>query len=238
MRPFFNSCRFMLYGIGEISDTGAADASEKWKQETTKNPLKHTSMENYTELALRNQRRAHEIIARTELFESWHSIGGMVNNVGSLSTGLLMKHLDIDLHIYTDRLSIEQSFAAAAKIAAHDGITHMEYTNLIDTEEKCIEWHAMYRDEDGMVWQIDMIHILRGSAYDGFAERMAARIKEVLTPETRDAILRLKYETPDGYKIMGAQYYAAVLSGGVRTFAELESWMNEHSHDDLIHWLP
>lgn len=190
------------------------------------------------ELALRNQRRAHEIISRTKLFESWESIGGEVNNVGSLSTGLMMKHLDIDLHIYTDTLSVERSFAAMTQIASRPGIFHVEYTNLIDTEEKCMEWHALYRDDDGRAWQIDMIHILRGSAYDGFAERMAARIMEALTPETRDAILRLKYETPEADKIMGAQYYAAVLSAGVRTYGELRSWMNEHANDDLIHWLP
>ena len=90
----------------------------------------------------------------------------------------------------------------------------MEYTNLIDTEEECIEWHAAYRDRDGRMWKMDMIHIRRGSAYDGFAERMASRIGAVLTEETRDAILRLKYETPDTESIIGAEYYAAVLSGG------------------------
>lgn len=44
--------------------------------------------------------------------------------------------------------------------------------------------------------EMDMIHIRRGSAYDGFAERMASRIGAVLTEETRDAILRLNTKPP------------------------------------------
>ena len=173
-------------------------------------------MEDYRKMAEANQRRGREIIAETQLVESWEAIGAQANLIGSLSTGLMMKKLDIDMHVYTDTLSIKESFRAAARIASHPGIVRMEYTNLIDTEEECIEWHAAYRDRDGRMWKMDMIHIRRGSAYDGFAERMASRIGAVLTEETRDAILRLKYETPDTESIIGAEYYAAVLSGGVR----------------------
>lgn len=132
-------------------------------------------MEDYRKMAEANQRRGREIIAETQLVESWEAIGAQANLIGSLSTGLMMKKLDIDMHVYTDTLSIKESFRAAARIASHPGIVRMEYTNLIDTEEECIEWHAAYRDRDGRMWKMDMIHIRRGSAYDGFAERMASR---------------------------------------------------------------
>ena len=195
-------------------------------------------MEDYRKMAEANQRRGREIIAETQLVESWEAIGAQANLIGSLSTGLMMKKLDIDMHVYTDTLSIKESFRAAARIASHPGIVRMEYTNLIDTEEECIEWHAAYRDRDGRMWKMDMIHIRRGSAYDGFAERMASRIGAVLTEETRDAILRLKYETPDTESIIGAEYYAAVLSGGVRDYAGLTAWREAHRGDSLIGWLP
>ena len=136
-------------------------------------------MEDYRKMAEANQRRGREIIAETQLVESWEAIGAQANLIGSLSTGLMMKKLDIDMHVYTDTLSIKESFRAAARIASHPGIVRMEYTNLIDTEEECIEWHAAYRDRDGRMWKMDMIHIRRGSAYDGFAERMASRIGAV-----------------------------------------------------------
>ena len=58
---------------------------------------------------------------------------------------------------------------------------------------------------------------------------MAERITAVLTDETRQAILKLKYETPDTAKIMGVEYYQAVIQDGVRTYAELEDWKKQTS---------
>ncbi len=189
--------------------------------------------------AAANQTRAHEIIRETGIIESWEAIGAKVNLIGSLATGLLMDHLDIDFHIYTDRLIPADSSAAVAAIAAaSDRFTNVTYTNLINTEEECIEWHAWYRDTDGRTWQIDMIHIRRGSAFDGFAERMAHRISEVLTPQTRETILRLKHATPDDMKIPGVEYYAAVLSAGITDYDDFLRWRTASDTSDLINWLP
>ncbi len=57
---------------------------------------------------------------------------------------------------------------------------------------------------DNTPWQIDMIHILKGSRYDGYFERVAERIATVLTPETRNTILQLKYETPTPKRSWGS----------------------------------
>lgn len=89
-----------------------------------------------------------------------------------------------------------------------------------------------------VIWQIDMIHIVKGSRYDGYFERMAERITAVLTNETRQAILKLKYETPDTAKIMGVEYYQAVIQDGVRTYAELEDWKKQHPATGVIEWIP
>ena len=51
------------------------------------------------ELAKRNQQKAWEIIEDTRIVRIWEGIGAKVNLVGSLRTGLLMKHRDIDFHI-------------------------------------------------------------------------------------------------------------------------------------------
>ena len=56
---------------------------------------------NIFELAKRNQQKAWEIIEDTRIVRIWEGIGAKVNLVGSLRTGLLMKHRDIDFHIYT-----------------------------------------------------------------------------------------------------------------------------------------
>lgn len=158
------------------------------------------------DLARRNQQKARKIIEDTKIIPIWESIGARVNLVGSLSTGLLMKHLDIDFHIYTSQFSLCDSFQAMVKFTENKSFMKMEHKNLLDTEEACVEWHAWYRDADNALWQIDMIHILEGSRYDGYFEKFAERLSAVLTDETRYAILKLKYDTPESEKIMGIEY--------------------------------
>ena len=190
-------------------------------------------------LAASNQRRAYEILGELRLREAWQEAGGRAEVVGSLRTGLLMKHLDIDLHIYTPTpLRVEESFAAMARIAAKPGIRRVEYANLLDAKDGCLEWHAQYEDRDGRMWQIDIIHLAEGSPWEGYFERVADRIAAVLTPETREAILRLKWETPDGDKIPGIAYYRAVLEGGVRSYPEFTTWLREHPAEGIVEWMP
>lgn len=195
-------------------------------------------MENILALAEKNQKKARQIIKETQVVDIWQSIGAEINLVGSLKTGLLMKNKDIDFHIYTAPISISESFKAISKMAENPRIKKIEYTNLIDTEEACIEWHAGYQDDNDDMWQIDMIHIQKGSTYDGYFEKVAERISSVLTPETRDTILKLKYETPDSEKIPGIIYYQAVIRDGVRNFNDFREWMKKHMTIGIIKWMP
>ena len=68
---------------------------------------------NVLELAERNQQKARKIIEDTHIVRIWEGIGAKVNLVGSLRTGLLMKHRDIDFHIYTSPLKLADSFQEA-----------------------------------------------------------------------------------------------------------------------------
>lgn len=186
----------------------------------------------------RNQQRAWDIIRRLDIMKIWADAGAEAHVVGSLAMGLMMTHRDIDIHVYSSPLTVEGSFAAMAKLAVNAAIKKIECRNLLDTDEACIEWHAWYDDGDGEPWQIDIIHILKGSRYDGFFERMAERIKAALTDETRLAILRLKAETPEDVHIMGVEYYQAVLRGGVRTLADFIRWRQEHPVTGIVEWMP
>ena len=172
--------------------------------------------------------RAREVVRRSGVIEAWERIGATVRPVGSMATGLMMKHRDVDFHIYTDALDPAESFRAVSAICADPHVSQLEYRNLAETDEACLEWHVLY-DLDGEVWQIDMIQIWKGSRFDGHFERVAERINAVLTPETRDAILRLKYLTPDSEHIPGIAYYHAVLADGVRTWPDFASWLRERS---------
>lgn len=193
---------------------------------------------NILELAKRNQQKAWEIIEDTRIVRIWEGIGAKVNLVGSLRTGLLMKHRDIDFHIYTSPLDLSASFRAMAELAENTSVKKIEYTNLLHTEEACIEWHAWYQDMEGELWQMDMIHIQEGSRYDGYFERVAERISAVLTDEMRLAILNLKYETPDTEKIMGVEYYQAVIQDGVCSYPEFEEWRRLHPAVGVVEWMP
>lgn len=168
---------------------------------------------NILELAKRNQQKAWEIIEDTRIVRIWEGIGAKVNLVGSLRTGLLVKHRDIDFHIYTSPWDLSASFRAMAELAENTSVKKIEYTNLLHTAEACIEWHAWYQDMEGELWQMDMIHIQEGSRYDGYFERAAERISAVLTDEMRLAILKLKYETPDTEKDYGSGVLSSCDSG-------------------------
>ena len=178
---------------------------------------------NILELAKRNQQKAWEIIEDTRIVRIWAGIGAKVNLVGSLRTGLLVKHRDIDFHIYTSPLDLSASFRVMAELAENMSIKKIEYTNLLHTAEACIEWHAWYQDMEGELWQMDMIHIQEGSRYDGYFERAAERISAVLTDEMRLAILK---------------YYQAVIQDGVRSYPEFEEWRRLHPAVGVVEWVP
>ena len=150
---------------------------------------------NILELAKRNQQKAWEIIEDTRIVRIWEGIGAKVNLVGSLRIGLLMKHRDIDFHIYTSPLDLSASFRAMAELAENTSI-------------------------------------------NGYFERVAERISAVLTDEMRLAILKLKYETPDTEKIMGVEYYQAVIQDGVRSYPEFEEWRRLHPAVGVVEWMP
>lgn len=189
-------------------------------------------------LAKQNQQTAWKIIEESHLIPIWESIGAKVNLVGSLRTGLLMTHRDIDFHIYSSPVVLADSFRAMAKLAENPAVEKIECINLLHTPEACVEWHAWYRHTDNELWQIDMIHIAEGSRYDGYFEEVAERIAAALTEETRQTILKLKYETPASVKIMGIEYYEAVLRDGVRSYTEFEEWREKHPVNGIVEWMP
>lgn len=195
-------------------------------------------MESVLEKAAENQKKAWQVIKETDIINIWESIGAKINLIGSLKTGLLMKNRDIDFHIYTDSLTPAESFRAMSKLAENRSIKRIEYANLIDTDEKCIEWHAWYEDDEGKEWKIDMIHIIKGSFYDGYFEKVAERILTLLTPELKKRILTIKNDTPETEKIPGIMYYMAVIRDKIQNYNEFCEWRKKHSGLGIMEWMP
>ncbi len=195
-------------------------------------------MTDVLELALENQRKARELVASCGIVKLWEAAGIKVNQVGSLRTGLLMKHRDIDFHVYSDQPSLKEGLEVMRQLAATADVRRLEFRDLLDTPEVCLEYHVWVKDRYGDEWQLDIIHIKNGSHFDGWFEKVADRIIEQLTPETRLTVLTLKNETPEDVKIMGIEYCQAVLRDGIRTYAEFTEWRKSHPPEELINWMP
>ena len=193
---------------------------------------------NILTLAAENQQTAWQILKETGIVQTWEKAGATVNLVGSLKSGLLMKNRDIDMHIYTDKLSVSESFSVIQELAERLSLKEIHYKNLIDTEEECIEWHVLYEHNNRDTWKFDMIHIRKGSRYDGTVERVTDAITERLTPEIRKTILQLKQEIPEGIVIPGIEIYHAVFEGDVSSYEELEQWRKNHPLINSLDWLP
>lgn len=185
-------------------------------------------------------RRAFEVIADLDVFGAWRAVGAEAHLVGSLRMGLLMKHRDIDFHVYSRRFSISDSFSAMARLAEHERVLEISYVNLLEADDQCLEWHLCYEDTVGERWQIDLIHILRESPWAFHFEAVADRIKAVLTPETRRAILSIKEGLPeDGDKVLGIEVCQAVLRDGVRGLDAFQAWKRaQPAVTGIIDWMP
>jgi len=79
-------------------------------------------MEQILELSRQNLVKAYQIINKLKIKEIWESSGGTCNLVGSVKNNLLLNHLDIDFHTYTDDFSITKSFQAIARICERPGL--------------------------------------------------------------------------------------------------------------------
>lgn len=190
------------------------------------------------DLADVNKENALKVLDDSGIADVWKRAGCRVNMVGSLRMGLMASHRDIDLHVYSKGITTESSFRIIAEIAENPRVTEIKCINGLYTEEHCIAWHIYYRDDRDEIWQFDIIHIEEGTQFDGYFERMADRIKEVLTDDLRYIILKLKFETPAGCDYHGVEYYEAVIADGVRTMDEFKDWVISHRQKPPYYWIP
>jgi hypothetical protein len=195
-------------------------------------------MDDILKLADETYTRAWQVIQDTRVREAWEMIGAKVNLVGSLQTRLLIKNLDIDFHIYSFPFRVAGSFRAMGVFASSPGVKRISYKNLMDSEEQCLEWHARVEDGYGDTWQIDMVHFPSDSPYAGRFERVAERVNEVLSDETREAILTIKHAAPEDQKVKGIEVVMAVLRDGIRTYEDYIQWREKQEFPEIIDWEP
>ncbi len=193
---------------------------------------------NYSVLSEKAAKRAFEVLEASGVKSIWEHAGAEVRLVGSLRMGLIAKHRDIDLHVYSSGITEENSFAIAAQMSKNPDIVEIKCLNGLHTDEHCIAWHLKYKMDDDEIWQIDIIHIEQGTRYDGYFEEMADRIVAKLTPEIRETILSMKYNTPDNEEIHGVEYYEAVIADNVTNLQELREWLKTRRTKPFYYWMP
>lgn len=182
------------------------------------------------------QNQAYKILDELKIVEEWENIGAKVNMIGSLKMGLLVKHRDIDFHIYTDELDNYVVQNLIERFKASKIVKKVDFIDLSEADDCCFEIHLWVESDDSKLWQIDMINIKKGSKYDGFFEKMTDEILEIMTEEQKQTILNLKFQTPENIKIAGMEYYKAVIQDGVKTYDALLDWRCQHKFDGIIEW--
>ena len=183
--------------------------------------------------------RAAAVLAESGIKEVWERHGATVNLIGSVAMGLIINHQDIDLHVYSSGITEESSFAIVAEISKNPQVTEITCINGLHTDEHCMAWHLQYKADNGEIWKFDIIHIEKGTKYDGFFESMAEKINAKLTNETKEAILRLKSMTPETEKISGVEYYEAVIEHGITDYDVFMQWVAERRKNPRKdYWLP
>jgi hypothetical protein len=195
-------------------------------------------MQDLNAISQQQQAEAREVLAHTRLIEIWQAIGARVEAVGSFRNGTLIRHLDIDFHIYTDPFSLADSFRAMAELAEVPGMERIEFLNQLSTDEKCTEWHVRYRHTTGRLWTFDLIHLRPDSPYVGHFEKVAEAVRVALTPEIQEAVLRVKHGFPEGESAPGIRVYQAVFQDGVRSHEEFLAWDLSHPEPVDYFWMP
>ena len=190
-------------------------------------------------LADRSRERGHQalrILDDLGLLRAWGRYGRPVV-VGAVAHGLALDP-DIDLEVYCPRLDPRHGFAVLAVAASRPGVLETRYRNHLDGPDKALYWQIRYRAADGEDWKIDM-----WSAPDDYAlprgEDLVEPLRRALTPETKQAVLRLKaWRAATHTACLSIDLYRAVLDGGVRQPGELAAWLARNETGVLTAWTP
>ena len=81
---------------------------------------------NYCEQSELAAKRAQEVLKDSGVAHFGENAGAEARLVGSLRMGLLAKHRDIDLHVYSSGISEEESFAIAAQMAKNPKVIEIK----------------------------------------------------------------------------------------------------------------
>ena len=196
-------------------------------------------MNELLEKAARRQAQARQIITELDLLDRWALYGRPIV-VGSVSTGLVVEP-DIDMEVYTTEPQIADGFRVMAAVAESDRVVRITFKNEYETRGAWLYWEVHYRDDDGVVWTLELYHTAPTAPYAGWMEQFAGTMQRVLTDEHRVAILAIKEVLCEQGTMRDTKsfyIYRAVIADGVRSFDEYTAWMEANKPDGMMEWTP
>ena len=69
-------------------------------------------------------------------------------------------------------------------------------------------------------------------------KKLPTTFVQLLPLKKKLAILTLKNETPDTEKIMGIEYYQAVIENGIDNYSDFIEWRKKHPANGIVNWIP
>jgi diamine N-acetyltransferase len=183
------------------------------------------------------QRTAQKILDALQLLERWRQFGEPVL-VGSAAYGLLVSP-DIDIEIYCEEPRIEDGFEVLRACALLPGVTRARFARYPDGPEQSLYWQLRCLGDDGQEWKIDMFSLARDHRGPTGAQ-LTGPLQQVLTEETRRAILALKerVQRAGEHDFRSIDIYRAVLEGGARSLEDLKAWLERNPSEGRASWRP
>lgn len=190
------------------------------------------------DLAIRAERRAddaRQVLANLDLLSRWKRHGDPVV-CGSVAYGLVVEP-DIDMEIFAAEPSIDAAFEVLREVAKVPGVVRCAFTNDLDGPAAGIYCRIVY-DHAGVRWNLDNWLLPRDHP-GPFSARLVQPMLGALTAETRRAVLEIK-ETALARKepVQGIWVYRAVLTEGIRGYADFHSWLRGVDTSVLTNWSP
>jgi hypothetical protein len=142
----------------------------------------------------------------------------------------LMTWRDIDLCVTTDNLDLPTVFQLGVELAELPNVGSMYYRNelVLGTpgNPRAIFWCVDFCPPDGEQWKVDIL--LGGSEEVAQVLLPGQRLRQALTWETREVILRIKgvvCRRPEYRQQYGSQaIYRAVMEDQVKTVEQWDAW--------------
>jgi hypothetical protein len=195
---------------------------------------KENFMENFETINKENLKIAYNIINELNIENVFKEYDYKANLIGSVPTKLLMNNLDIDYHVYSNNMNINDIYKLIGVIATNKRIIETSFFNFFDSEDKSYDCHLHYLDNDNNKWRIDIIFIKNNSPYVGKAENIRDIINNNITQDQRNKILRIKNELyKNNIEFHGIEVYKAVIEFAISTTEDFIKWKGENANIKL-----